>query len=81
MDGVIVDTEPVHRFAYYQQFKELKIVVTEEMYTSFTGNSTRNTFQKLKKLFPNGNERGNPRSYAYGMTAKHLKTSLVSSVF
>ena len=52
MDGVIVDTEPVHRFAYYQQFKELNIVVTEEMYTSFTGNSTRNTFQKLKKLFP-----------------------------
>lgn len=52
MDGVIVDTEPVHRFAYYQQFKELNIAVTEEMYTSFTGNSTRNTFQKLKKLFP-----------------------------
>lgn len=52
MDGVIVDTEPVHRFAYYQQFKELNIVVTEEMYTSFTGNSTRNTFQKLKKIFP-----------------------------
>lgn len=52
MDGVIVDTEPVHRFAYFQQFKELNITVTEEMYTSFTGYSTRNTFQKLKKLFP-----------------------------
>lgn len=52
MDGVIVDTEPVHRFAYFQQFDELNINVTEEMYTSFTGFSTRNTFQKLKKKFP-----------------------------
>lgn len=52
MDGVIVDTEPVHRYAYYQQFSELKIEVSEEIYTSLTGFSTRNTFQKLKKLFP-----------------------------
>ncbi|MBB1194762.1 HAD family phosphatase [Flavobacterium sp. SOK18b] len=51
MDGVIVDTEPVHRYAYFKQFEELNIAVTEEMYTSFTGFSTRNTFQKLKVLF------------------------------
>lgn len=51
MDGVIVDTEPVHRYAYFKQFEELNIVVTEEMYTSFTGFSTRNTFQKLKEVF------------------------------
>jgi HAD superfamily hydrolase (TIGR01509 family) len=51
MDGVIVDTEPVHKYAYYQHFNELKIQVTEEMYTSFTGNSTRNIFQKLKAKF------------------------------
>ena len=51
MDGVIVDTEPVHRYAYFQQFGELEIVVTEEMFTSFTGNSTRNTFQKVKDIF------------------------------
>jgi HAD superfamily hydrolase (TIGR01509 family) len=51
MDGVIVDTEPVHRYAYFQQFGELKIDVTEEMFTSFTGNSTRNTFQKVKDIF------------------------------
>ena len=48
MDGVIVDTEPVHHFAYYQHFKELNIDVSDEMYRSFTGNSTRNIFQKLK---------------------------------
>ena len=51
MDGVIVDTEPVHRYAYYKQFDELNIEVTEAMYTSFTGFSTRNTFQTLKKQF------------------------------
>ena len=52
MDGVIVDTEPVHRYAYYKQFSELNIEVPEEMYTSFTGFSTRNTFQALKGNFP-----------------------------
>ncbi|KDN55528.1 HAD family hydrolase [Flavobacterium seoulense] len=51
MDGVIVDTEPVHRYAYYKQFAELNIEVSEELYTSFTGNSTRNIFQKLKDIF------------------------------
>ena len=51
MDGVIVDTEPVHRYAYFKQFNELNITVSEEMYTSFTGFSTRNTFQKLKEVF------------------------------
>jgi len=51
MDGVIVDTEPVHRYAYYKQFEELNIDVTEAMYTSFTGFSTRNTFQTLKEQF------------------------------
>jgi HAD superfamily hydrolase (TIGR01509 family) len=51
MDGVIVDTEPVHRYAYFKQFDELNITVTGEMYTSFTGFSTRNTFQKLKEVF------------------------------
>jgi HAD superfamily hydrolase (TIGR01549 family) len=51
MDGVIVDTEPVHKFAYYEHFNELGIHVTEEMYTTFTGNSTRNIFQKLKVQF------------------------------
>lgn len=52
MDGVIVDTEPVHSYAYFQHFTELNIDVSKEMFTSFMGNSTRNTFQKLKELFP-----------------------------
>ncbi|AWM14855.1 ABC transporter ATP-binding protein [Flavobacterium sediminis] len=51
MDGVIVDTEPVHKYAYDLHFKELGIDVSEELYASFTGNSTRNVFQKLKERF------------------------------
>lgn len=51
MDGVIVDTEPVHHFAYNQHFKQLNIEITPEMYASFTGNSTKNIFERLKAHF------------------------------
>ncbi len=51
MDGVIVDTEPVHHYAYRQHFKALDIDVSDEMYAGFTGNSTKNVFQKLKDHF------------------------------
>lgn len=51
MDGVIVDTEPVHRYAYFQHFDELSISVTEEMFTTYTGKSTRNVFQLVKETF------------------------------
>ena len=51
MDGVIVDTEPVHKYAYHQHFKQLNIDVTPELYASFTGNSTRNIFERLKEHF------------------------------
>lgn len=51
MDGVIVDTEPVHRYAYFKHFEELKINVTDEMFATYTGNSTKNVFQKIKETF------------------------------
>jgi HAD superfamily hydrolase (TIGR01509 family) len=51
MDGVIVDTEPVHNYAYFQHFQQLNIEVTAEMFATFTGNSTRNIFQRLKEQF------------------------------
>lgn len=51
MDGVIVDTEPVHYYAYMQHFKHLNIDVPDEMYATFTGNSTRNVYQKIKETF------------------------------
>ena len=51
MDGVIVDTEPVHYYAYQQHFKQLNIHVSDEMYTTFTGNSTKNVYQKIRNHF------------------------------
>jgi len=51
MDGVIVDTEPVHYYAYQQHFKQLNIEVSDELYATFTGNSTRNVYQRLKEYF------------------------------
>ena len=51
MDGVIVDTEPVHHFAYVQHFKQLNINVSPEMYASFTGNSTKNIYERLKTIY------------------------------
>lgn len=40
MDGVIVDTEPLHKKAYFKMFNEVNIDVNEAMYESFTGQST-----------------------------------------
>ena len=51
MDGVIVDTEPVHKYAYFKHYKELNIPVTEELFATFTGQSTKNVYQILKDKF------------------------------
>ena len=40
MDGVIVDTEPLHHKAYYKMFDEINITVSDALYASFTGQST-----------------------------------------
>ncbi|MCG2420353.1 HAD-IA family hydrolase [Aequorivita sp. F47161] len=40
MDGVIVDTEPLHRKAYFNMFDEVNINVGETLYDSFTGQAT-----------------------------------------
>jgi len=51
MDGVIVDTEPLHHKAYYKMFKDYNIEVSKDLYESFTGKSTRNICKKLVDLF------------------------------
>lgn len=51
MDGVIVDTEPIHKYAYMQHFKELNIEISDTMYATFTGNSTKNVYEKIKANF------------------------------
>lgn len=56
MDGVIVDTEPLHKKAYYQHFGELNIEVDAELFSKFTGKSTRNVYQMVKDIFGIGTE-------------------------
>lgn len=51
MDGVIVDTEPLHRKAYFKTFKDLRIDVSEELYVSFTGFSTKKVCEVLIEKF------------------------------
>ncbi|MDR3272808.1 MAG: HAD family hydrolase [Flavobacteriaceae bacterium] len=51
MDGVIVDTEPVHHYALNQHFNELGIEVSPQEYASFTGGSTRNVYQRLREKY------------------------------
>ncbi len=51
MDGVIVDTEPLHCKAYYKMFTAVNIAVSEELYESFTGQSTISICRQLCDLF------------------------------
>lgn len=51
MDGVIVDTEPLHRKAYFNMFSDMGITVSEEMYTGFTGQATLNICKELVEHF------------------------------
>ena len=51
MDGVIIDSEEIHKKAYYETFNSLGVDVSEELYKTMTGSSTINAFQKLVKHF------------------------------
>lgn len=51
MDGVIIDSEPLHRYAYNKMFKDVNIEVSDTLYESFTGQSTINICKKLCDIF------------------------------
>jgi beta-phosphoglucomutase len=51
MDGVIIDSEELHKKAYYETFNSLNIEVSDTLYKSFTGSSTINAFQRLVTHF------------------------------
>ena len=51
MDGVIVDTEPLHRKAYYKMFNEMNIDVSEALFSSFTGQATLQICERLCTTF------------------------------
>lgn len=51
MDGVLVNSEPLHHEVSSIQFKDLNIDVTEDIYSTFTGNSNKMIYKKLKDRF------------------------------
>lgn len=69
MDGVIVDTEPLHRKAYHQMFTDVNIEVDSALYESFTGQSTINICKRLVEYFKLGES---PESLM-GLKRKHYR--------
>lgn len=51
MDGVIIESEPLHHIAYHNMFKDVNIQVSDTLYESFTGKSTINVCKQLCTLF------------------------------
>ncbi|WP_296636973.1 HAD family phosphatase [Polaribacter sp.] len=47
MDGVIIDSEEIHKKAYYETFNSIGVNVSDKLYKTLTGSSTINAFQKL----------------------------------
>jgi len=69
MDGVIVDTEPLHRKAYHQMFDDVNIKVDTTLYESFTGQSTINICKRLVDHF----KLNDSPEYLMGLKRKHYK--------
>ena len=51
MDGVIIDSEAIHKKAYYETFASVGVTVSDQLYKTLTGSSTINAFQKLVTQF------------------------------
>lgn len=47
MDGVIIDSEPIHHKAYHQMYADVSIKVPDCLHESFTGQSTINICKHL----------------------------------
>jgi HAD superfamily hydrolase (TIGR01509 family) len=51
MDGVLVNSEPLHHQVCKVQFESLNITVSDELFATFTGNSNKTIYQKLQERF------------------------------
>jgi HAD superfamily hydrolase (TIGR01509 family) len=51
MDGVIVNSEPLHHKAYFKMFEEFNLDVSNSLYESFTGKSTLAICKELCEIF------------------------------
>ena len=68
MDGVIIESEPLHYIAYHNMFNDVNIKVSDTLYESFTGKSTINVCKQLCMLF-NLNE---SPEYLVSLKRKHF---------
>ncbi|NQX80902.1 MAG: HAD-IA family hydrolase [Flavobacteriaceae bacterium] len=84
MDGVIVNTEPLHSKAYFKVFNELNLDISQEMYSTFMGASTINTFNKIKEYFDIKEEASDlvlrKRDAFVSLFEKDLELSLIDGV-
>ena len=69
MDGVIVDSEPLHKKAYYMMFNDVGIDVSETLFESFTGQSTLKICKTLCDHF----SLTNSPKYLVNLKRKHFK--------
>ncbi|WP_100614619.1 HAD family hydrolase [Confluentibacter citreus] len=51
MDGVIIESEPLHYIAYHKMFDDVNIKVPAALYESFTGKSTLNICKQLCDIY------------------------------
>lgn len=51
MDGVLIDSEPLYHHVEMKIFKDLNLVISDEEYFSFTGNSSYYMWNKLKEKY------------------------------
>ena len=51
MDGVIINSEPLHKKAYQLMFDEFNLEVSDKLYSTFTGMSTLPICEKLCDIF------------------------------
>ena len=56
MDGVIIDSEPIHHDAFFKVFDDLNIEVSELYYDNLKGFSTKNAMQRIVDDFQLNNE-------------------------
>jgi len=72
MDGVIIDSEPIHFNIEKQIFEELKIAISFEEHCSYVGTSSRNMWEMIIKKHEIANDLEELIKKDYAMYMKHL---------
>ncbi len=75
MDGVIIDSEPLHHKAYHNMFADVGVKVSSALYESFTGQSTLNVCKAVCDHF---NLKATPE-HLVALKRKHYKQFFTSN--